>query len=81
MANERLDNNHAFSIMLDVVKLNEIGDRVLIEGFIGELLAVSFAEDLLEIKGMEGNLKINLKEKEIQKLFNIKRAGNRRFRL
>ena len=81
MVNETLENDHAFSIELDVVKLNEAGDRVLIEGFIGELIDVSFAEDLLEIKGLEGKLKINLKEKEIQELFNTKRVDNRRFRL
>jgi hypothetical protein len=54
VVNETLEYDHAFSIELDVVKLNEVGDRVLIEGFIGELTDVSFAEDLLEIKGLEG---------------------------
>jgi hypothetical protein len=81
MVNETLENDHAFSIELDVIKLNDVGDRVLIEGFLGELIDVSFAEDLLEIKGLEGNLKINLKKKEIQELFNTKRVGNRRFKL
>ena len=80
MVNGTLKNDHAFSIELDVVKLNEIGDRVLIEGFIGELIDVNFAEDLLEIKGMEGTLKINLKEKEIRKFFNTRKVGNRRLR-
>ncbi len=31
---------------------------------------MSYVEGLLVIKGLEGNLKINLKEKEIQKILN-----------
>jgi hypothetical protein len=78
MVNEAVENDHAFSIELDVAKLDEVGDRVLIEGHIGELIEVNFVEDMLEIKGVEGNLKINLNEKEIQKLLHTKRADNRR---
>jgi hypothetical protein len=78
MVNEAGENDHAFTIELDVVKLDEAGDRVLIEGCIGELIEVNFVEDMLERKGVEGTLKINLNEKEIQKLLHTKRADNRR---
>jgi hypothetical protein len=81
MVKGAIENDHAFSIELDVAKLTEIRDRLLIEGYIGELIEVNFVEDLLEIKGVEGNLKINLKEKEMQKLLNTKRSANRRPRL
>jgi hypothetical protein len=81
MVKGAMENDHAFSIELDVAKLTEIGDRLLIEGYIGELIEVNFVEDLLEIKGVEGNLKINLKEKEMQKLLKTKRSANRRPRL
>jgi hypothetical protein len=81
MVNEAGENDHAFTIELDVVKLDEAGDRVLIEGCIGELIEVNFVEDMLEIKGVEGNMKINLNEKEVQRLLNTRRAVNRRSRL
>jgi hypothetical protein len=81
MVNEAVENDHAFSIELDVAKLDEVGDRVLIEGHIGELIEVNFVEDMLEIKGVEGNMKINLNEKEVQRLLNTRRAVNRRSRL
>jgi hypothetical protein len=81
MVKGTIENDHAFSVELDVAKLNEIGERVLIEGYIGELIEVTFVEDVLEIKGVEANLKINLKEKEIHKLLNTKTVGNRRSRL
>ncbi len=78
MANESTENDHAFSIESDIVKLNEAGDRVLIEGHIGELIEAGFVEGLLEIKGLEANLRINLDEEELQTLLNIRREGNRR---
>ena len=60
------------SLLIDVFKLNDVGDRVLIEGFFGELIDIIFVEDWLKIKGLKGELKINLKEKEIQKFYNTK---------
>ena len=81
MVKGAMGNEHAFSIELDVVKLDDVEGRVLIEGYLGELIEVNFGEVLLEIRGVEGNLKINLNEKEVQKLFNTKRAGKRRLRL
>jgi len=65
--NETIENDHAFSIEVDIVKLTDVRDRLLIEGYIGKITDICFVKDLLEIRGLEGNLKINLKEKEIQK--------------
>jgi len=79
MMNGVMENDHAFSFELDVVKLNEIGDRVLVEGYIGELIEVSFVEDLLEIKGVEGKLNVNLTEEELKNFLYIRRKSDRRF--
>lgn len=67
---------HAFSIELksrEYLKLvaipNDIGDNVLIEGFLGELEAVDLVEGvMLEIRGTNGTLKMDLKEEELRKL-------------
>lgn len=67
---------HAFSIELksrEYLKLvaipNDTGDNVLIEGFLGELEAVDLVEDvMLEIRGTNGTLKMDLKEEELNKL-------------
>lgn len=74
-----MENDHAFSIELDIVKLNETGERLLIEGYLGKLIEIGFVENLLEIKGLEGNLRINLNEEEFRTFFNVRRASNRRF--
>jgi hypothetical protein len=68
--NETIENDHAFSIEADFVKLTDVRDRLLIEGYIGKITDICFGKDLLEIKGLEGNLKINLNEKEIQRFLN-----------
>jgi hypothetical protein len=73
MVNGPTENDHAFSIELDIAKLNEAGDRLLIEGYLGELIAIDFVEGLLEIKGFEGNLRIKLNEEELGALLNTRR--------
>jgi hypothetical protein len=78
---ETSENDNAFSVEADIVKLNEVGERLLVEGYIGKITEICFTEDLLEIKGLEGNLKVNLKEKQIQKFINKKMADKRKFRV
>jgi hypothetical protein len=68
---------HAFSIELKSKKYlklvaipNDAEDNVLIEGFLGELKTVDLVEGvMLEIQGTNGTLKMDLKEKELNKLF------------
>jgi hypothetical protein len=69
---------HAFSIELKSRKYlklvaipNDAGDNVLIEGFLGELEGVELVEGvMLEIRGTNGTLKMDLKEEELSKLCN-----------
>jgi hypothetical protein len=80
MVNGATENDHAFSIESDIVKLNHAGERLMIEGHIGELTEIGFVEDMLEIKGLEGNLRINLNAEELRTFLNKRRARNRRCR-
>lgn len=74
---------HAFSIELKskeyvkrVTMSNEAGDCVMFEGFLGELGELSFVEDaMLEIKGVNGILRLDLKEEEFRKL--LSKGGSR----
>jgi len=75
---------HAFSIELKskeclkrVAIPSEAGDTVLIEGFLGELEEVDLVEGvMLEIKGANGILRMDLKEEELNTLLK-KRKGER----
>ena len=67
---------HAFSIELKskeylkrVAIPSEAGDTVLIEGFLGELEEADLVEGvMLEIKGANGILRMDLKEEELNTL-------------
>lgn len=48
---------------------NEAHDRVLFEGFLGELQELSMIEgEALEVRGINGVLRIDLSEKELRSL-------------
>ena len=49
---------------------NEAHDRVLFEGVFGELLELYMVEDkVLEIKGTEGTLRIDVTKQELARIF------------
>jgi len=69
-------DEHMFSIELKskehvkrVALSNENGGNVLIEGFLGKLQDLSFTEGImLEIQGTNGTLRMDLSEKELERL-------------
>jgi hypothetical protein len=69
-------NEHMFSIELNSKEHvrrfalpNENGGNVLIEGFLGKLQSLSFTEGLMvEIQGINGTLRMDLSEKELERL-------------
>ena len=69
-------NEHMFSIELNSKEHvrrfalpNENGGNVLIEGFLGKLQSLSFTEGLMvEIQGTNGTLRMDLSEKELERL-------------
>ena len=70
--------SHAFSVELNhkihlkTVAIPSNGNgRVIVEGFLGKLANLDFVEDsLLEIHGVNGSLRIDLKREEARKMFN-----------
>jgi len=81
----RKEGKHAFSIELkskeflrNVMISNGTGETVLVEGFLGELEELNLVEDaMLELRGNNGILRIDIKEDELRKLFN-RLAHNRK---
>ena len=73
---EQKVEKHTFSVELKskeymkrVAIPDEAGDNVLIEGFLGELEEIGLVEDvMLEIKGANGILRMDLKEEELNTL-------------
>ncbi len=75
MENNNQSKERFFSIELNsrnhlknVTLTNGSYDNVLVEGTIGELVAATFAEDeIFEVTGKKGVLRINLAQTDIQK--------------
>jgi len=70
------ESSHAFSVELkskeflrNVMISNRTGETVLVEGFLGELEEMSLVEGaMLELKGSNGILRIDLKGEELKGL-------------
>jgi len=69
---------HAFSVEMRSKKFvknisisDEAHDRVLFEGSLGELLELSFVEDVLEFVGTDGVLRVGLTEHQLQKALEL----------
>ena len=66
---------HSFSVELNskshvrLVTLDNDRNKTVIEGFLGELLSLNFVENvLLEIKGSNGTLRIDMSSEDLKKL-------------
>lgn len=72
---------HAFSVELKskeyvkrIVLPDEVEDTVIIEGFLGELEELALVEGvMLEIKGSNGTLRMDLRDEELKELLSKRR--------
>jgi hypothetical protein len=78
MPNEKLAELHGFSLMLGkehmkrFLILDDSGNQVLFEGLLGELKEISLLEDaMLEIRGSNGMLRVDLTEQELRKVLKV----------
>jgi hypothetical protein len=66
----KLDLNHKRHLKTVAIPSNGSGS-VIVEGFLGELVNLGFVEDsLLEIHGVNGSYRIDLKRGEARKMCN-----------
>lgn len=63
--NQIMAEDHGFELELDIVKFNEESNRVIINGFLGEDLDVSYREGVLIMTGNEGTFKVYIREEEM----------------
>ena len=81
MSSRGSGERHGFSVELDDSErvkrffiLNDSGNRVLFEGFLGELKEISLVEGLmLEVRGSNGILRMDMTEEELRRALAGKR--------
>ncbi len=73
MPNRKSGGQHGFSMELGgehlkrFLILNDSGNQVLFEGFLGELKEIALIESsMLEVKGSNGILRVDLTEQELR---------------
>jgi hypothetical protein len=59
-------SEHEFVVTVDVVQLDRESDRVVINGYLGEVLEAKFHGNRLEIMGDEASISIQIIPEEIK---------------
>jgi hypothetical protein len=57
--------DHAFTVAVDIVRLDQESDRVVITGYLGSRLEVGLNGDRLEFKGDEASISILIDRHEL----------------
>lgn len=60
--------DHGFELELDIIRFNEESNRVIINGFLGDELDVSYKDGVLTMTGSEGTFKVYVREEEMNGL-------------
>ena len=62
------EEEHSFTVTVDIVKMDPDSDRVVITGFLGEELDIQLNEDGLELVGNEASISVAMSPEKIKRL-------------
>ena len=62
------EEEHSFTVTVDIVKMDPDSDRVIITGFLGEELDIQLNEDGLELVGNEASITVAMSPEKIKRL-------------
>jgi hypothetical protein len=62
------EEEHSFTVTVDIVKMDQDSDRVVINGFLGEELDIQLSEDGLELVGNEASITVAMNPEKIKRL-------------
>ena len=62
------EEEHSFTVTVDIVKMDHDSDRVVITGFLGEELDIQLNEDGLELVGNEASIIVAMSPEKIKRL-------------
>ena len=61
-------SEHAFTLVVDIVKLDPDSDRVIVNGCLGEALEAKFLGDRFILVGDEALISISINEDELEEI-------------
>ncbi len=62
------EEEHSFTVTVDIVKMDPDSDRVVINGFLGEELDIQLSEDGLKLLGNEASISVAMNPEKIKRL-------------
>jgi hypothetical protein len=61
--------DHAFTVEVDIVKFDQASDRIVLNGFLGEINEIRYQDNKLVIVGDEASVSLSIKKEELGKIF------------
>jgi hypothetical protein len=62
--------DHAFTIEVDILKFDQESDRVVLNGFLGEIEEIRYVDNNLTITGNEAIISLIIKQDELSAILN-----------
>ena len=62
------EEEHPFTLTVDIVKMDSESDRVVINGFLGKDLDIQLSEDGLELVGDEASISVAMNPETLKQL-------------
>ena len=62
--------DHAFTVEVDILKFDQESDRVVLNGFLGEIEEIRYVDSHLTIIGNEATISLQIKKEELGTILN-----------
>jgi len=62
--------DHAFTVEVDILKFDQESDRVVLNGFLGEIEEIRYVDNHLTIIGNEATISLQIKKEELGTILN-----------
>ena len=62
--------DHAFTVEVDILKFDQESDRVVLNGFLGEIEEIRYVDNHLTIIGNEATISLQINKEELGTILN-----------
>lgn len=63
-----MDENHLFTLEVDIIQFDQKSDRVVINGYLGDKLETQYTGEHLMLQGSEASISLKLSPEELHEL-------------
>ncbi len=63
-----MNEDHLFTLEVDIIQFDDKSDRVILNGYLGNSLGTEYREGKLHIQGNEASIQLHLSKEELREL-------------